>query len=418
MDQRTHEIDHGAGYIGYQDALDLICSNMPLLGGEEIALDASLRRTAAEAAAAVVDCPLADISLKDGFAVISANVAMASSNNPAALEVIGSAYAGTDFPGRLKSGQAVRVCSGASIPPGADAVIPSEFCEAISGRELRIYADADAGRNILPSGEEVKKGADVIQKGDLLSSGLMGLGAAGGISRIRVYRRPRVAIVAIGDEIVAPGAELAPGQVYASNLVTLKAWLQSFGIDCMTSLVRDNADAIRTELAKRRPAADVILTSGGAWGSERDLIVGILAELGWNKVFHHVRMGPGKGISFGLWENLPVFCLPGGPASNEMAFLQLALPGILRMEGIERHPLPSVPAILLEDISGRNIHWTEFKGAILSKHPDEGYVVSAFKGRSRLQSIAGTNALLCIPEGRDSLRCGERVSIQILTPLP
>ena len=418
MDPRTHEIDHGAGYIGYQEALDSVCSNMRLLGSEEIPLDSSLRRTVAEAAAAVVDCPLADISLKDGFAVISANVAMASGNNPAALEVIGSAYAGTDFQGRLKSGQAVRVCSGASIPPGADAVMPSEFCEEISGRELRVYADADAARNILPFGEEVKKGAGVIQKGDLLSSGLMGLAAAGGISRIRVYRRPRVAIVAIGDEIVSPGAALAPGQVYASNLVTLKAWLQSFGIDCMTSLVRDNADAIRTELAKRRPVADVILTSGGAWGSERDLIVGILAELGWREVFHHVRMGPGKGISFGLWEYLPVFCLPGGPASNEMAFLQLALPGILRMEGIERHPLPSVPAMLLEDISGRNINWTEFKGAILSKHPDDGYVVRAFKGRSRLQSIARTNSLLCIPEGRDSLRRGERVSIQILTPLP
>jgi len=88
------------------------------------------------------------------------------------------------------------------------------------------------------------------------------------------------------------------------------------------------------------------------------------------------------------------------------------------MEGIERHPLPSVPAILLEDMAGRNINWTEFKGAILSKDPDDGYVVSAFKGRSRLQSIAGTNALLCIPEGRDSLRRGERVATQILTPLP
>jgi molybdopterin molybdotransferase len=129
-------------------------------------------------------------------------------------------------------------------------------------------------------------------------------------------------------------------------------------------------------------------------------------------------MGPGKGISFGTWDDLPVFCLPGGPASNEMAFLQIALPGILRMAGIERHPLASVPATLSEDVKGRNISWTEFKEAVLSKTTDNVYLVSPFKSQSRLQSIASTSALLCIPEGRESLNCGERVTVQILAPLP
>ncbi len=418
MDSRIREIDSGDGYIGFQDAFNMVCASIQPLGSEEIPLESSLHRVAAEDSIALVDCPLTDISLKDGFAVISADIARASSEKPVLLQVIGAAYAGTEFTGNVKPGQAVKVCSGAPIPAGADAVIASEFCEEISGQGLHVCADSSEGRNILRSGEEVEKGSVIFHTGDYISPGLTGLGAAGGITAVRICRRPKVAIIAIGDEIAAPGAALARGQVYASNLVMLKSWLRSFGIECETSLVRDNARAIRTELERKRTSADVILTSGGAWGSERDLIVGILAELDWNEIFHHVRMGPGKGVSFGLWDRRPIFCLPGGPASNEMAFLQLALPGILRMAGIARHPLPSVPAVLAEDIRGRNIRWTEFKGAMVSRSPGEGYVVGVFKGRSRLHSIAGLNALLCIPEGKNVLLRGERVSAQILTPLP
>jgi molybdopterin molybdotransferase len=225
-----------------------------------------------------------------------------------------------------------------------------------------------------------------------------------------------VAIAGVGDEVVAPGGRLRPGQLYASNLVTMKAWLASFGVACVTAVVKDDEKTIRQELRRLLPGADVILTSGGAWGSERDLVVGSLNNLGWREIFHHVRMGPGKGIAFGLWDDKPVFCLPGGPASNEMAFLQLALPGVLRRGGDNRHPLPSVSARLTEDVKGRHPAWTEFKDAVLSRDADGGYSVALYRHRSRLQAIASANSLVCIPEGMTSLMSGDIVPVQVLAP--
>jgi molybdopterin molybdotransferase len=216
--------------------------------------------------------------------------------------------------------------------------------------------------------------------------------------------------------VVVPGQDLSPGQLYASNLVTMESWLASFGISCVTSVVNDSEADIKRDIKKHLPGVDVIMTSGGAWGSERDLVVGSLAQLGWREIFHHVRMGPGKGIAFGIWEGKPVFCLPGGPASNEMAFLQLALPGILRMSGDTRHPLQTVTARLTEDLQTRHPAWTEFKDATLSRDSEGNYNVGLYKNRSRLQAIASANSLICIPEGAESLSCGDVVPVQILAP--
>jgi molybdopterin molybdotransferase len=281
---------------------------------------------------------------------------------------------------------------------------------------VSVKADAAPGRNILRAGGEVKAGATIVSKGGRLLPGYLGLAAAAGINRVSVYRRPRVAVVGVGDEVVAPGENLSPGQLYASNLVTMEAWLASFGISCITSVVKDSEGAIKRELQRHLPGVDVILTSGGAWGSERDLVIGSLARLGWRELFHHVRMGPGKGIAFGLWEGKPVFCLPGGPASNEMAFLQLALPGVLRMGGDTRHPLPTVTARLTEDLKSRHRAWTEFKDATLSGDAAGNYRVELYRNRSRLQAIAGANSLICIPEGTESLRSGAVVPVQLLAP--
>jgi molybdopterin molybdotransferase len=223
-------------------------------------------------------------------------------------------------------------------------------------------------------------------------------------------------VIGVGDELVAPGCRLDRGQLYASNIVTVGAWLTFFGLSHDMSIVKDNAEAIQKELFGYLPRADVFLTSGGAWGSERDLVVPALRELGWQEIFHRVRMGPGKGISFGLWGDKPVFCLPGGPASNEMAFLQLALPGILRMGGDSRHPLRTVSAKLIEDVQGRNRAWTEFKHATLFQDPEGNVTVRLYRNRSRLQAIAMAHALVCIPEGVDSLNSGEVVPVQVLVP--
>lgn len=416
METEFTEIDEGTGYVGYQEAFNLVCSNVQPVGVEEIPIGLSVGRIVAEDLVALVSYPSGDVSLKDGFIVRSEDVAGASVRRPVCLRVTGSVFAGSRFEGEVTPGSAVKVCSGAPIPRGADAVVSSEFCEEISPEEVCIRAVAEHGRNVLRAGGEIKAGATIVEKGKVLLPGCLGLAAAAGINRVRVYCRPRVAVVGVGDEVVVPGGHLHPGQLYASNLVTMGAWLASFGIPYDTSVVRDNKDAIKQELLNHLPGADAILTSGGAWGSEHDLVVGTLDEMGWQVMFHHVRMGPGKGIAFGLLGGKPVFCLPGGPASNEMAFLQLALPGILRMGGENRHPLQTVSARLTETLQGRHRAWTEFKDATLSCDSEGNYIVKLYRNRSRLQAIANATCLVCIPEGTESLNLGEIVTVQILAP--
>jgi len=416
MDRDNNEIDEGTDYVGYKEAFNLISSNVTTVGVEEMTLLLSAGRIAAEDIVAEVSYPSTDVSLKDGFAVKSADVENASVREPVRLRVTGSVYAGLKREGEVKIGKAIKVCSGATIPRGADAVVSGELCEEISPDEVLVRADAGKGRNILRTGGEVKAGATIVRKGERLLPGYLGLAAAAGINKVSVFRRPEVAVVGVGDEVVAPGEYLHPGQLYASNLVTMEAWLASFNIACNASVVKDNEKAIEQELLKYLPRIDVILTSGGAWGSERDLVIGSLNKLGWREIFHHVRMGPGKGIAFGLREEKPVFCLPGGPASNEMAFLQLALPGILLMGGDIRHPLQSVLARLTEDVKSRHRAWTEFKDAVLSCDTSGNYTVKLYRNRSRLQAIASANSLICVPEGKESLSSGEIIPVQILAP--
>lgn len=415
MKVNRKEIDEGAGYIGYREAFAMVSANVRTVGDDLLSLERCAGRVSAADLIARVSYPSVNVSLKDGYAVLSADVASADGQEPVCLTVASSAFAGVRYEGRIENGLAVKVCSGAPLPDGADAVVAGEFCEESSPDKVIISADAGPGRNILQTGSEVAAGTTIVHKGERLLPGSLGLAAAAGLTRVKVYRRPHVAIISVGDEVVAPGEKLHVGQLYASNLITMQAWLSSFGISCVASIVADREASIRQELTRYAPDVDAILTSGGAWGSERDLVIGTLNKLGWCRLFHYVRMGPGKGIAFGLWENVPVFCLPGGPTSNQMAFLQLALPGLLRMGGDCRHPLPTVPAVLTEPVKGRHPAWTEFKDAVVA-HGDEGrYSVSLYKSPSRLQAIARTGGLVCIPEGRDALQSGEVVPVQLLT---
>ena len=416
MEKNVTEIDEGTGYVGYHEAFRLVTSNIKTVGIEEMSLDLSICRILSEDLVARVSYPSSDVSLKDGYAVRSENVAAACVQRPISLRVTGSVFAGSRFDKEVKPGSTVRICSGAPIPQGLDAVVSGEFCEEVSPKEVWIRADAERGRNVLCTGGEIKAGAVIAREGEVLLPGCLGLAAAAGISRARVYRRPRAALLGVGDEVVIPGKHLRPGQLYSSNLVTMGAWLTSFGVPHDLAVVKDDKEAIERKLLKHRPGVDVILTSGGAWGSERDLVVGVLDALGWQKIFHHVRMGPGKGVAFGIWEGKPVFCLPGGPASNEMAFLQFALPGITRMGGEKRHPLQSVSARLTETLTGRHRAWTEFKDATLSCDSEGNYTVKPYIHRSRLQAIARANGLICIPEGSESLNRGQVIPVQVLVP--
>jgi molybdopterin molybdotransferase len=384
---------------------------------EEVSLEDATGRILARRVSARVDSPSADVSLKDGYAVRSIDTAQASKQRPARLRVSGSRFAGEWGETKTLPGACVQITSGAILPEDADAVVAIEYCTK-TPEGIEIPEAVSPGLNVLVRGTDIAAATTLGEPGDWVSPGMVGWLAAAGLERVPVVRLPEVSLVATGDEVVAPGAPLQPGQLYASNLVTLSAWLRAFRIDTAMEIVPDRREQIERELPRALEGRDVLLTSGGAWGSARDLVVDVLEGLGWQRVFHRVRIGPGKAVGFGLLAGRPVFCLPGGPPSNEMAFLQLALPGILRMAGRRRPCFPSFNARLTEPVQGREIDWTQFKRGKLSQGRDGLFRVTPYRPKSRLESMASADCLITVPEGVARLETDQWVSVQVLTQLP
>ncbi len=398
-------------FIGFKEALDLTLSHTAPGEIETVPLGRLVGRVLAEDIVAGVDCPSVSTSRKDGYAVVAADLSLANEQNPVSLELCGSLAAGGHRRLRIDRGQTVRVTTGAPLPEGADAVLSEEFCRA-EADNIVVFNTAGVGRNIHHRADDIRTGEPIAARNMQLHPALVGLLAAAGLDAAAVYRAPRVAVIATGDEVVLPGKPLQPGQLYASNMVQICAWLSQFGFDHETELVPDSRQKIREAILSCLPNVDVFLTSGGAWGSERDLILKVMADLNWQGIYHRVRMGPGKPVGFGLLDNRPFFCLPGGPASNEMAFLQLALPALLQMKGARPCPFPLTKARLRADVRGTE-GWHDFIHARIDGRPRQLRVHPA-RLKSTLRSMAEKEAIIIIPENREEIAAGEMVEIQLL----
>jgi len=401
-------------FIGFSEALETACSMVSFTGTEFLPLVRLTGRVLSSELFSKVDSPSVDASLKDGYAVRSCELKNASPENPIKLELVGQITAGLKTGSSLEPGNAFRITTGSAIPEGADAVLSEEFANQ-EGNHVICRNTAEKGRNILFRGTDIKKGDRVAGKGVRVAPALTGLMATAGLDGAQVYKQPRVCVIATGDEVVAPGLPLPEGKLYASNVMEICAWLTHFGILFDVAFAGDTREEIAEKIKDHKPHADAFITSGGIWGSEKDLMIHALDSLNWQGVYHRVRMGPGKAVAFGLLENKPFFCLPGGPPSNEMAFLQIALPGILNMTGVSQTPFPLITATLTADVRGTDT-WTQFFHAIVEKDHNGGWQVSPLKQSSRLQSMAHKNAFIMLPEGCDYLPSGASTIVQVLEP--
>ncbi|MCP4576217.1 MAG: molybdopterin molybdotransferase MoeA [Deltaproteobacteria bacterium] len=395
--------------IGLKEALSLTFNAIGTLKPVPVPVHEGCGLVASEDLAGVVDCPSATSSLRDGYAVISADIEKASRGNGIPLMVSGTLAAGDPTCKTVRPGETIQVLTGAVIPKGADAVVSVEFTE-LQGDRVVCYRDAPPGCNLLFQGSDVATDDLIVNRGQLLTPALTGFLAAGGLDRVTVFPSPRVAVVATGDEVIAPGHPLKPGQLYASNIVTLYSWLRHFGMPGETAVVRDDPHELEKTFQDLLKKNDALLTSGGAWKSERDLTTKILDEMGWEMLFHRVRIGPGKAVALGILDGKPIFCLPGGPPSNEMAFLQIALPGLLQMAGKPTAPFSFKKVRLAEDVSG-DITWTQFFQATLEKKGGEWWGIP-HRMKSRIQSQARAQALIRIPEGVECVTSGNIIEVQ------
>jgi len=398
--------------IGFQEAFRITWEAIAPLAAQGVPLLEGVGRVVAEDAVSQVDVPSADASLKDGYALISKEVAAATPQNPVGLTVTHHVEAGSTLRTEVVPGTAVGVLTGAAIPSGADGVVANEFVRA-EGDRIEVTATADSGRNILKRGSDVTRNSTVVSKGEVLTPGKLGLLVAAGHTEIAVIPKPRVYLIATGTEVVAPGQTIAEGQVYSSNVMTIAAWCHRLGMPAEIDFAEDDAGMIAARLEAAIAKADAVVTSGGAWTSRKDLLSPVLERMGWRKCYHRIRMGPGKAVGMGILAGKPVFILPGGPPSNLMAFLQLALPGLHRLAGHEALPLPERKVRTKGELRGRMADWTQFVYGQLERDA-ACEVFVAHRRLSRLRSMAQADAIAIIPEGREVLPAGSEVTVQVL----
>jgi len=396
-----------------KEALEMTLAHVRPLPAVRVPLSEGLDRVMASDVPARVDSPSLDASLMDGYAVRATDISGAAKDRAVGLSQAGIAEAGSR-PGLVVEPQhTVRVLTGAPVPSGADAVVPEEFTTQ-SGGLILFYEGVKPGRNVLPRGSDVTLGQVVAKEGCLLTPGILGMLAAAGHSHVEVVRAPEVAIIGTGDEVVAPGEPLLEGKLYASNIITLDGWCRRYGFRTRLCVVGDDLEDIYQTLGQSIDQVDAVVTSGGAWVGDRDMVAQTLQRLGWKQVFHRIRMAPGKGVGFGLLDKKPIFMLPGGPSANLMGFLQIALPGLLRLAGYDQAGLPEMSVRPALELKGRHRDWTQFVFGTLERQSGR-HVFHPLLTRSRLQSMAEAEAVVAIPEGETRLPAGTVVKAQILS---
>jgi molybdopterin molybdotransferase len=417
-------------WLGIREALDRILAAVAPLPSERVPILEAAGRVLAESVVSPIDQPPWDNSAMDGFAVRSADVRGASRESPARLRVVDEIPAGA-FPRRpLGPGEAARIMTGAPIPEGADSVIRLEHTDAWTGsREERgrgspgetveVFDDSDVDRNVRRRGEDLRRGETVLEPGRVLRPGEIGLLATVGRAEVAVHRRPRVAILANGDELVDLDRfdEVRAGRrIVNSNSYGLAAAVRAAGAEpLLLGIAADDAASLRAHLERAREA-DLLITTAGASVGDHDLVKEVLESLGFALDFWRVRMRPGSPFSFGRLGDLPVFGLAGNPVSALVTFEVLVRPAIRKMLGRREIHAPTVRAVAAERIPGAG-RLTHFPRARLEPDGRGGWLarLTGPQGSGILTSVAAADALLVVPEGIAAIEPGEPV---VALPLP
>ncbi len=355
------------------------------------------------------DVPPADNSAVDGYAVRAADLRPGGS---ARFRVVGDLPAGGVFAGAIGRGEALRIMTGAPMPPGADTVVPKELATEAPGEvELRAV---DAGANVRARGEDVRAGDVVLRAGSVLRPQDLGLLASLGFPEARVHRLPRVALLSTGDEVVEPGQPRQPGQIYDANRFALAGMVEAAGAEALDlGIVPDVEDLLRARLAAAAGQADVVLTSGGVSVGDYDLVKRVLAELGGID-FWQVAMQPGRPLAVGRIGAAQFFGLPGNPVASVLCFHLFVRPALWKLGGRSRLDPECLTARAVEPMR-KKVGRREFKRGVL-RFTEHGFEVATTgpQGSGILSSMVAANCLIILEELRGDVEPGEPVLVEPL----
>lgn len=392
--------------ISIGEALETVLSEVRTLEAEKVPLGEADGRILASDVRAPFDVPGFANSQMDGFGVRSTDLADATADAPARLKVLATIAAGRPFAGEVGPGQAVRIMTGAPIPPGVDAVVPIED-STVDGGAVLLSRGCPAGRFVRLAGEDLRTGETVLERGRFLRPADAGLLASLGFARVDVTRRPRVAILGTGDELVPLGQPLGPGQIHDSNAYTLAAAVrEAGGVPERMGIIRDDRKTLK-EALDRASACDAVLSTGGVSVGDFDHVKDVMDEIGLQRRFWKVAQKPGKPLTFAVRDRCLYFGLPGNPVSAMVCFVLYVAPALRAALGCREVFPPIVRVRLGESIkTARDL--TELVRCTL--HPN-GDVLEARRTGTQssgaLRSLSLADALLVSPPGRDALDDGE-----------
>ena len=412
--------------ISVEEALDKVLGYVNVLGDEEKPILDCPGQVLAEDIYSSIDIPPLDNSAMDGYAIRAEDSKGASEKTPRFLRVIDTVAAGTISGCRLERGTAIRIMTGAPVPEGADSIVRFEDTDEASragpAAEIGILKEIEAGFDIRRAGEDVCRGTKVLSKGLIIRPSEVGVMASLGWVTARVIRRPEVAILATGDELVDIGEPLPAGRIYNSNSYSLAALVKRYGgIPKMLGIARDNEGSVVASLRSALDA-DMLITSGGVSLGDYDVVKEVLAKQG-EIAFWTVRMKPGKPLAFGIIngvngtgtvKKIPHLGLPGNPVSSMVTFELFVRPGILKMMGRQDLAKPSVEAVIRDSVvnnDGRRIF-----ARVLVEERDGQYFASLTgpQGSGILRSMSLANGLAIIPEDRTGVTAGDTVQVMML----
>jgi molybdopterin molybdotransferase len=407
----------------------------PLETYERVPILDALGRILVEDVPADVNIPPFDNSAMDGYAVRAADVAAATPDRPVTLRVLGELAAGRIAERAVGPREAYRILTGAPLPPGADAVVPYEDTDgrgfggwtgeagialATAERTVRVFRGVERGDNVRYAGEDQRQGEVVVRAGALIRPAEVGVLASLGRTHVWVHRRPRVAVLSTGDEVVPIDQPLAPGKIRNANGYSLAALVRHYGGEPLDlGIAPDRPEAIRAKLLEGvERGADLLLTSGGVSLGDHDVVKLVLREEG-ELAFWSIDLRPGKPLAFGRFRGVPVMGLPGNPVSSMVTFELFARPAMLRLAGHRRLRKVELEATTLQPISNRSGRENFMRGIVERRLTSDGtpqWVVrlTGEQGSGILTSMLKANALVRVPKAQTRVEAGSRVRVLML----
>jgi len=392
----------------FEVARSMILSSVSPLGAERVELLTALGRVVAEDVTAPWDLPFFDNSAMDGFAVRAADCRPGGS-----LRVTGYIPAGGTVTPAIEPGCAVRIMTGAPIPPGCDAVVPVEEAEE-RGDAILLMGKVERPQHIRFHGEDVRIGDTVVSAGTIIHPPEISMLASFGKATVPVYRRARVAVLSTGDELIELGEQPVSGKIINSNALSLAAAIREIGAEpIILGIARDSMESHREKMSEGLKA-DVLITSAGVSAGDRDLVRDCLAELGISQLFWKIDIKPGRPTAFGMKDGKPVFSLPGNPVSTMVTFEEFVRPALLKMMGHRRVIKPYVQATLRSEVRKKpgRVHFVRVR---IDVENGMNWATSAGdQNTGILGTMLRANGIAMLPKDKSVFSPGEVVAVHLL----